>query len=152
MEYSEAKNTIVRVSAELAEIESEMNKINNIIMEQSNKFDACKNVKKDLLNEIFESVQNIEGFDTLLETELLAISKGMDRTDYSTYGNFPRWCDLERLVTDVINFKKMYPGWILEYLEPGGRICPPRTSYKFQYKTPQGHYMSTGGFERVYNS
>jgi hypothetical protein len=104
---------------------------------------------------VFESVENIEGFETLLQTELVAISKGMDKTDYNKtdYGKsvFPRRYDLERLVKHVIAFKKLYPGWILECITIGGQYdtYPPQTMYRYTYLSPHGHYMSMGGIERI---
>jgi hypothetical protein len=48
----------------------------------------------------------------LLQEVLVAISNGMDQTDYRKKGNYPRWYDLERLVNEVIAFKKLYDyGW-----------------------------------------
>ena len=123
----------------------------------------CESRKKELSKEIkkleeiieaenvFESVENMEGFDTLLQEELVAISNGMDKTDYRKNGNYPRWYDLERLVNEVIVFKKLYPGWILESLARGGQYdtLPPQTFYRYTYKSPHGHYMSMGGIERI---
>ena len=109
---------------------------------------------------VFESVQNIEGFDTLLQEELVVISNGMDKTDYMKMDlvrarskeSIPRWIDLERLVKEVIGFKKLYPGWILQRLVSGGQYdtLPPQTFYKFTYKTPQGHFMTFGGIELIH--
>jgi hypothetical protein len=163
MEFAEAKNEIVRVREELSQVENQLKELNKIYMENRKKVTSCENRKKELSKEIkkledviesenvFESVQNIEGFDTLLQEELVAISNGMDKTDYRKHGNYPRWYDLERLVKEVIAFKKLYPGWILESLTRGGQYdtLPPQTFYRYTYKTPQGHYMSMGGIQHV---
>ncbi len=163
MEFAEAKNEIVRVREELSQVENQLKELNKIYMENRKKVTSCENRKKELSKEIkkledviesenvFESVQNIEGFDTLLQEELVAISNGMDKTDYRKNGNYPRWYDLERLVKEVIAFKKLYPGWILESLTRGGQYdtLPPQTFYRYTYKTPHGHYMSMGGIERI---
>ena len=87
-----------------------------------------------------------------MQEELVAISNGMDKTDYRKHDNYPRWYDLEKLVKEVIAFKKLYSGWILESLTRGGHYdtLPPQTFYRYTYKTPQGHYMSMGGIERIY--
>jgi hypothetical protein len=55
------------------------------------------------------------------------------------------------IITEVINFKKLYPGWILDSLKNVGRvdILPPETVYKYTFKTPQGHYWSMGGIESI---
>ena len=163
MEFAEAKNEIVRVREELSQVENQLKELNKIYMENRKKVTSCENRKKELSKEIkkledviesenvFESVQNIEGFDTLLQEELVAISNGMDKTDYRKHGNYPRWYDLERLVKEVIAFKKLYSGWILESLTRGGQYdtLPPQTFYRYTYKTPQGHYMSMGGIQHV---
>jgi hypothetical protein len=163
MEISEAKNNIINLKTELIQVEDELKELNKIYMQYRKKINLCENRKKELSKEIkklieiietenvFETVQNIEGLDTLLQEELVAISKGMDKTDYRKYGNYPRWYDLERLVNQVILFKRLYPGWILESLASGGQYdtLPPQTFYRYTFKTPQGHYWSMGGIERL---
>lgn len=169
MEFAEAKNEIIRVKAELAQVETELKELNKIYMEHRRKVNTFENKKKALSKEIkkleeiieteniFESVQGVEGFDSLLQEELVAISNGMDKTDYrkmdraraTSKVEIPRWWDLERLVKQVIEFKKLYPGWILERLSSDGQYdtLPPQTFYRYTYKTPQGHYMTFGGIE-----
>jgi len=161
MEFAEAKNEIINLRAKLSEFESEYKELNKIYVEYRKKMELCESNKKKLIREIkklediieseniFESVKETEGFDTLLKEELVAISNGMNKTDYRKYANYPRWYDLERLVKEVIEFKKLYPGWILDYIEQKGAYdtLPPETYYKYTYKTPQGHYMSHGGIE-----
>jgi hypothetical protein len=162
MEIAEAKTKIVELRAELAQINSESTETHKIYREITVKIRLQDNRKKDLSQQIknleriidtenvFESVQGVEGFDTLLQEELVAISNGMDKTDYRKFGNYPRWHDLEKLVKEVIAFKKLYPGWILESLTRGGQYdtLPPQTFYRYTYKSPHGHYMSHGGIER----
>ncbi len=79
-----------------------------------------------------------------VRAELVAISNGMDKTDYRKHGNYPRWYDLETLVKDVIAFKNLYPGRILVSLSRVGQYdtLPPETFYRYTYKSPHGHYMS----------
>ena len=161
MNTEEAKTKIDELRAELAQNEAEYKKIHKSYRETAVKMNFCESRKKELSKEIkklaeiieaenvFESVENIEGFDTLLQSELVAISNGMDKTDYRKHGNYPRWYDLERLVKEVIGFKKLYPGWILENLSSGFKYdtLPPQTSYGYTYKTPHGHYMKMCGIE-----
>jgi hypothetical protein len=163
MEIAEAKTKIVELRAEFSRNDSEYKDYRKQYDEISKKIRLCDSRRKDLSQQIknleriidtenvFESVQGVEGFDTLLQEELVAISNGMDKTDYRKHGNYPRWHDLERLVKEVIAFKKLYPGWILESLARGGQYdtLPPQTFYKYTYKTPQGHYMSHGGIEVI---
>ena len=75
--------------------------------------------------DIYVNVLWIEGFEILLKQELVAISTGMNQTDYrkmdqviaTSKEEVPRYIDLERLVKEVIEFKKQYPGWILERIQ-----------------------------------
>jgi hypothetical protein len=166
MDIAEAKTKLVELTAELAQNETEHKDLKKIYMEHRKKVNLCENKQKELLKEIeklekiieteniFETVENIEGFDTLLQEELVAISNGMDRTNYRKIckeSNYPRFKDLERLVKQVILFKKLYPGWILDSLKNVGRvdILPPETVYKYTFKTPQGHYWSHSGIESI---
>jgi hypothetical protein len=161
MEIAEAKNKIIILKAELAENEVEYKKLVEFSTEHRKKVDLCVGKKKTLTKEIkkleeileaenvFDTVQETEGFGSLLQEELVAISKGMNKTDYRKDGNYPRWYDLERLVKEIIEFKKLYPGWVLVSLESGGQddCLPPETFYRYKYKAPLGHYMTMGGFE-----
>jgi hypothetical protein len=163
MDIAEAKNKIIDLTAELIKNEAEYKELNKIYMEHRIKMNLCLNRKRELSKEIkkleaimetenmFELVENIEGFDTLLKSELVTISNGMNKTDYRKHGNYPRWIDLERLVKEVIAFKKLYPGWILDYIEQNGAYdtLPPETYYKYTYKTPQGHCMYFDGFTPI---
>ena len=172
MNTEEAKNEIIRVREELVQIDTESKEIHKIYREICKKIRLCESRKNDLLKEIkkleeivesenvFESVQNIEGFNTLLQEELVAISNGMDKTDYSKMDlvrarskeSIPRWIDLERIVKSVIEFKTLYTGWILDSVTRGGQYdtLPPQIFYKYTYKSPHGHYMTMGGIELIH--
>jgi hypothetical protein len=161
MEFTEAKNEIEKLRAELAQVEKEYDEFYMIYKETEQKKRLCESRKRDIKKEIkkledlvenenvFETVKDVEGFETLSSSELNAISNGMDKTDYTIYGKYPRWIDLERLVKHVIQFKKLYPGWILDRVNKSGQYdtLPPQSFYKFTYNTPLGHYMSYGGIE-----
>jgi len=163
MEFTEAKNEIEKLRAELAQVEKESEGFYMIYKETEKKRRLCESRKRDIKKEIkrledlvekenvFETVKDVEGFETLSPSELDAISNGMDKTDYRIYGNYPRWIDLERLVKEVIEFKKHYPGWVLDRVNKSGQYdtLPPQSFYKFTYNTPHGHYMSYGGIEPV---
>jgi hypothetical protein len=165
MEFTEANNEIDKLRAELAQVEKEYDEFYMIYKEteqkkrlcESRKFDIKKQIKKleglvKKTENVFETVKDVEGFETLSSSELNAISNGMDRTDYTMYGKYPRWIDLERLVKHVIQFKKLYPGWILDRVIKSGQFGTLRESptfYKFTYNTPHGHYISCGGIELV---
>ena len=172
MNPEEAKNEIIRARDELVQIETESRQIDKIYREICKKIRLCDSRKNDLLKEIkkleeivesenvFESVQNIEGFNTLLQEELVAISNGMDKTDYSKMDlvrarskeSIPRFYDLERIIKSVIEFKTLYPGWILDSVARGGQYdtLPPQIFYRYTYKSPHGHYMTMGGIELIH--
>jgi len=170
MEFDNEHNEIIYLTDELNQINIQCMRLKRAYEEAKLNLEKFKSkqettkiqIKK--LTEIIESgtilkyVENIEGVDTLTKEELTAIYTGIDKTDYNeeshlkSYGKvYPRFIDLERVVKDVINFKKLYPGWILEHLARGGQYdtMPPETYYKYTYKTPQGHYMSHGGIEVI---
>lgn len=162
MEFTEAKNEIEKLRAELAEVEKEYEGFYMIYKETEKKRRLCESRKLDIKKQIkkfeeiietedvFITVKDVEGFETLSPSELVAISNGMDKTDYRIYGNYPRWIDLERLVNHVIQFKKLYPGWILDRVIKSKQcetLLVSPTFYKFTYNTPLGHYMSCGGIE-----
>ena len=123
----------------------------------------CGNKKKDLLKlikeledkivaeNIFINVSCVEGFGILTQPELVAISTGIDKTDYREYGDYPRWIDLERIVKDVINIKKKYPLWKLESVKKSGQYdtMPPQNFYKYTYETEEGNYFTCGGVEII---
>lgn len=157
---------LVNLRAILNDVNSEYYEYRKQYDEIRNKIRSCENKKKDLIKQIknlediiesediYANVLWIDGFETLTQPELVAISTGMDKTNYrdmaqvKTMGNevIPRWIDLERLINAVVDVKKQYPGWVLESVQCSGHYdtLPPRNIYKFTYKTPQGHYMSYG--------
>jgi len=88
-------------------------------------------------NMLSEEIKHIENFELLNETEFAIITSKMDKTDYTKYGDFPRWIDLRRICKEVIDIKKTYPKWTLTNLEKGNRQyskVPPHTYYKYEYK------------------
>ncbi len=167
MDVVEAKKEMVRIKDELNKVESEYKDYRTNYNEISKKMNLCKSRRNDLSREIkklediiesediYANVLWIEGFETISQLELIVISTGMDNTDYRKMDkydkNLPRYIDLERLVKEVIEFKKQYPGWVLERIQKTGQYdtFPPQSFYSFTYKTPQGHYMSHGGIEII---
>jgi len=172
MNPEEAKNEIIRARDELVQIETESRQIDKIYREICKKIRLCDSRKKELSKEIktleeiietenvFETVKDVEGFDTLLQEELVAISNGMNKTDYSKMDlvrarskeSIPRFYDLERIIKSVIEFKTLYPGWILDSVARGGQYdtLPPQIFYRYTYKSPHGHYMTMGGIELIH--
>ena len=115
---------------------------------EEEKKELTKQIKQlEFLNEsknMFESVKQMDGFDTLLPEELLKISSGMDKRDYSSVDKqFPRYYDLERLIKEAIILKQQQPDWTLDDVKITGQYdtYPPRSFYDFTYKTPHGRYM-----------
>lgn len=163
MEVAEAIKELGRVSTELAQVDSEEKELSKTYIDLQKTLRAYDNKKRDLrkeifrLNDILESenvfkdIEEIEGFDALTQLELIAISKGMDKTDYRKYGNFPRWKDVEEITKEVIKLKKFYPSWILQRISSAGQydLMPPRTFYRYTYKTPEGYIMTYGGMEEL---
>lgn len=171
LNIEETKNEFARAKEEYEQTESDYKELYRIYTENAKKIREYEKKKRDLSNEmkrledIIESekmhsnVSWIEGFDTLLPEEFVVIVTGMDQTDYRSMTvrmtgrkpdeNQPRYIDLERLVREAIEFKKQYPGWILEKMTKSGQYdCfPPKSFYLFTYKTPHGHHMSHGGIE-----
>jgi type I site-specific restriction-modification system R (restriction) subunit len=164
MEFTEAKLKLESLRVDLRKVEIEYEEVYRIYKENERKMRLYDNTLRSLSKEIkkmeqiiesedvFESVKNVEGFDTLTKNDLFIISKGMDKRDYrdlKIVQNCPRWIDLERLVKEVIHFKSIYPGWILENIIITGHYdsLPPQTFYKFTYKTPTGHYMMYSGMD-----
>lgn len=161
MEVAEAIKELGRVSTELAQVDSEEKELSKTYIDLQKTLREYDSKKRELrkeifrLNDILESenvfkdIEEIEGFDTLTQLELIAISKGMDKTDYRKYGDYPRWKDVEEITKEVIEFKKLYPSWILQRVSNAGQydLMPPRTFYKYTYKTPQGHLMTYGGIQ-----
>ena len=164
MNTAEAKTKIIELRAELVQVETELKELNKIYVQHRKNVNLCDSRKKDLSNKIitlediiatenmFEAVKGLDGFETLSQKELVAISNGMDKRDYRKYVtgvNFPRFKDLEQLINEVIGFKKLYPGWILDRVVSCGQYdtLPPKTFYRYTFKTPQGHSWSHGGIE-----
>jgi hypothetical protein len=159
MNIEEATNKINKLQEELSIAEDCIRKYKREYSEISKKILLCENINSDLLKQIkhletivesenaVETVKYIEGFDSLSQEELVSISNGMDQTDYRKHNNtFPRFYDLERLIKEVIEIKKQYPGWILDKIQKTGHYAtlPPQTFYNFTFKTHLGHYMSFG--------
>jgi chromosome segregation ATPase len=153
MDMNTVQNQVVGLKTELSQMEDEYDKIVMEANENTLKKQLYESRIKEISNEIkklesedmFYCVKAIEGFD-----KLLAITNGMDKTDYRQYNkDCPCWIDLERIVKHVIELKKHYPKWILDRVIKSGQIdvLPPETFYKFTYNTPEGYYMSCGGIE-----
>lgn len=165
MALIEEKDELEQLKIELNELDikyKDLSKKNREIQKEINNLTNKKNIiskkiKKleDIIESenLFSSVDKLESFDLLTKLELVEISKGIDKTDYRKFGNFPRWIDLEKVIKEVIEFKKQYPGWILDKIEKKGQLdtLPPKTYYKYTYKTPLGHYLTYGGIEIIDN-
>lgn len=160
---SDAKTKYNILKEEIKQIDEELTKLQKEYKAIQVNIRTCESKKRELSKEtdklksviesegIFDSVLHIEGFETLLQHELIAIKECMNQTDYRkiTKNEYPRWIDLEKIVTEVINFKNQYVGWTLYCMQIAGHYdtLPPVNFYKYTYKTPQGHYMSYGGIE-----
>ena len=163
LNIAEAKSEIIELTAKLKTINSEFKIIDRQFRPYQEEYQKSSQIYRFKRNEIsrkikelktivetenmFESVENIEGYNTLSQSELFAISRGMDKTDYRNDSRVTqRFIDLERLVREVIEFKKKIPDWILREISVSFQYdtLPPKTFYKFTYLTPEGHHMSYG--------
>jgi hypothetical protein len=90
---------------------------------------------------MFKSFETNEDFKLLNEDELIAISKGIDKFDYTKYG-CQRFHDLDLVIKYVINIKKKYPSWILDAMKKQGQYdtLPPKNFYRYTFKTPEGFF------------
>ena len=164
MNIEESKTKIENLQKELSTAEDCIRNYKREYSEISKKIRLCENINSDLLKQIkhletivesenaVETVKYIEGFDSLSQEELVSISNGMDQTDYRKHNNtLPRFYDLERLIKEVIEIKKQYPGWILDKVQKTGHYdtLPPQSFYNFTFKTHLGHYMSFGGIKII---
>jgi len=161
MEFVEANNEIKKLNDELVQIETEYKKFNREYADLGKKIRLCESRKKEISNcikqlkdiisleDIPANILCIEGFEILSQNELVIITNGMDKVDYRKYGDYPQWFDLEKLVKEVVEFKKLYEGYTLEKIIRAGQYdtMPPDNFYKFTYKTPHGHYLNYGGIE-----
>jgi chromosome segregation ATPase len=157
MDISEAKIKIEQLNIEITKINDTHNSLNKEYIEIRKKIRLNEDLKKELLTDIknlkniieseniFDDVKELEDFNTLTQDELIVISTNMDRRDYTAHVK-RRWIDLSRLVKEVIELKKQYPGWILNNINLGGcyETMPPQNFYKFTFKTPQGHKLTLG--------
>jgi len=102
---------------------------------------------KDLINvnNMFKQLESMENFKILNGDELIAISNGIDKNDYTKYGT-ERFHDLDQVINQVISIKTKYSDWVLDELTIQGQYdtLPPKNFYKYIFKTPNG-YFSTGG-------
>ncbi len=94
---------------------------------------------------MFKSFESNDDFKLLNEDELIAISKGIDKFDYTKYG-CQRFHDLDLVVNHVINIKKRYSSWTLDSMRKQGQYdtLPPKNFYRYTFKTPEGFFNQEG--------
>jgi hypothetical protein len=95
--------------------------------------DISKRIRE--LNDFLENndlTHSIEDYNMLSKEECEVISNGTSIQEFV------------KVAKEVIEFKKLYPGWILRKLECSGYSgsAPPENVYKFKYITPTGHIMT----------
>jgi hypothetical protein len=106
-----------------------------------------KHLKQTIETEnMFDSVNNVEGFNLLSNEELFAISIGIDKTDYrkSSCSTEPRFHELQRVVEEIIKIKKQYTGWVFTGLKCCGQYdtLPPQRFLTYHFTTPEGFDVS----------
>lgn len=92
-----------------------------------------------------QDIKSIPHFYLLTETDLFNISNAIDKKDYTSIVNndskkYPRFIDLENVVSYVIQVKKAYPLWKLTKISLSGKIDthPPKNYYTYYFTTPEG--------------
>ncbi len=107
-----------------------------------------KNLKNIFfVKHMFKNISE-EKLQYFTEDELVAINKGIDKSDYTKY-NVPILFDLDKTLDNIIETKKKYSEWKLDSLSKGGQYdtMPPQNFYKFTYKTQEGWYVTMGGLQ-----
>lgn len=141
-EYNDCQNSQSQIINEKRELQKKENNIRNKIKEITKKIQELEDI---LLTENIEnSISSINGFELLTQSELAIIYKGMDKTDYRKYGNYPRFIDMEKIIKTLIKTKKKYSGWVLYNLNKRGQIdiMPPDNFYEYTFITPDNVYFS----------
>ncbi len=129
--YKEVFFKIRELNKQLAECEAKSKKLEKIIQDY-----------KDIID--YGNLDSTPGYSELTQQEQNLIVTGMDKKYYTQYGSIvPRFCDLEQLVQQVLDFKVKYPGWVLQSIIKSGfdttiDTIPPKNYYKFTYLSPHG--------------
>jgi hypothetical protein len=90
---------------------------------------------------MFKSFEANKNFKLFNEDELIVISKGIDKFDYTKYG-CQRFHDLDSVINYIINIKKIYQNWTLCAMRKQGQYdtLPPKNFYCYTFKTPEGFF------------
>ncbi len=153
------KTIIEQLITELEEVDKQMKEVGTQLKEcdeisskhrrtlrmlQCQRKKLSQEIKKLEDLEMFGSLE-VEGF---LKDEIDAIYKDIDKTDYrKSDRNLPRLHDLGRILEEVREIKKCYPGWILHSMCNSGQLdlYPPHIFYQYTFKTDKGHLINFGG-------
>jgi DNA repair exonuclease SbcCD ATPase subunit len=103
-----------------------------------------KQIKQRKDAEMLKEIAELET-DELTPDEKTIIVNNMDKTDYRQYdATLKRWIDVDKIIKEVTEIKKQYPGWTLKDMRLGMRLdrFPPRNVYHYKYATPWGHIVS----------
>lgn len=152
---AEIKKQIEDLTAELLLNESEKNVLykhyfviqNNIQLNESKHKELTKKINhhQDVINyqNMFLSISP-EILQLFLEDELIEITKGMDKIDYTKFGDYPRWIDLDKIIQQAVEVKQKYPEWKLTKVNKVGHIdsLPPKTFYEYSYETPEKYNIT----------
>lgn len=120
---------------ELKELKKQINEYENCILQETI---------------IDDNIRSKPGFHLLTINEINAIVKGIDKTDYSKYGQ-PRFSDISKVIDNILKVKNLYPTWILEYMRKCGQYdtMPPQNFYEFDFKTQEGLIFSSGSSHSI---
>ena len=151
-QIEELKNQLDQINYDLLDLNRKKQIANNLVMSrQKDKENIQKQIKnlqcKAKKNNMFQNFEK-EKLSFFNEAELVVISNGIDKTDY-TKSNVPLFFDLKKTVDSIIEIKKKYPTWTLTSLEKKGQYdtLPPCNFYEFTFKTQENLYFYCGGIK-----
>jgi hypothetical protein len=131
---------------QISDLRKNINLNSNVLRENNDRMIEIQNilVTENMFNEKTMSI--FPDFHLLGANELKVIIKGLDKTDYTSYGK-PRIIDLERVVKCILRIKKLYPTWNLHLLQKTGQqdSLPPGNIYEYTFITPEGYHFMYGG-------
>jgi hypothetical protein len=145
------------IKKEIAEIASQRKTLieklllkNQQLEEKKKEIEHYENEK--ILETMIPSIRQIEGFSIISETEMTIITKGIDKTDYTTMletqqqEELPdKWFDLEGILKDIIIIKRKYIDWrlikVMKKEQYYNDSFPPKNYYEFTYKTPENFIL-----------
>jgi hypothetical protein len=109
---------------------------------------------KNISKLIYQHIQKISNHELLSTDDIFKISKAIDKTDYTAFGCYPRFIDLETVVEYLIKVKQAYPLWTITNIRKSFKIetNPPKNLYGYEFTTPEGLVFSNVNINSKVNS